>query len=151
MSSMRPELVLFTANGERFLPLEEWTGNPTLVLFYHTDCLGCTGRALPLAYRLSNAYPLLKLAVVHVDFPSRPIPEAEVQAVFTDGKAPFPIYHDQAATMYTQFQAEGTPQWLLFDASGALVNTIFGSQDNAQNRLSYALEELFPTESAEVN
>jgi hypothetical protein len=44
--------------------------------------------------------------------------------------------------VYDQFNAEGTPQWLLISEKGELFRSIFGSQDNAKNRLYYALESL---------
>jgi thioredoxin-related protein len=139
---MQTKLMFYTSDGEGFNPIEQWSDNPILLIFYHTDCLGCTGRALPLAYEFSKQYPQIKLLVVHVDFPTRLVSEEEIQAIFTDGKAPFLIYRDKNALMYQQFQAEGTPHWLMFDRNGDLRHSIYGSQENAQNRLFYALEEL---------
>ena len=49
---------------------------------------------------------------------------------------------DKQHKVYDQFNAEGTPQWLLITNRGELYRSIFGSQEGAQNRLSYAIETL---------
>ncbi|MCB9226602.1 MAG: TlpA disulfide reductase family protein [Chitinophagales bacterium] len=135
---------LKTFSGDSFNPLEAYKGEPILVLFYSTSCLGCTGRALPLAYKLSQENPNVKLVVVHVQFASMPFTQQEIMDIFTESKAPFPIYLDEDAINYHHFSAEGTPHWLLFDKNGKITHSIFGSQEGAQNRLLYALAELTP-------
>lgn len=133
---------LTTFDGDQFDPLETYTGKPVLIIFYHTSCLGCTGRALPLAYELSKQNPNVQLIVVHVEFKSMPCSKDEVLAIFTDQKPPFPIYFDNDAKNYVNFGAEGTPHWLLFNKTGNLTHSVFGSQEGAHNRLLYALAEL---------
>lgn len=134
-------LPVYTLEGLPVDPLREAAGSPTLVLFYHSACLGCTGRALPLAYQLSQEYKKLQLVVVHADFPSMPVSRDELLAIFTAAQPPFPIYRDPGAREYHRYEAEGTPHWLLFQADGTLSHSFFGSQKGAQNRLYYALEE----------
>ena len=131
-----------TMDGKLFEPIVNNPEKPVLILFYHTDCLGCTGRALPLAYQLSREFPDIQLVVVHVQFKSRPVSHDDILAVFTDKTPPFPIYLDENAAMYTKYEAEGTPHWLIFDSNGRLAHSIFGSMEGAQNRLYYALEEV---------
>lgn len=134
-------LVIQKTEGQQYRPLEENT-QPVLVLLYHTDCLGCTGRALPIAYQLSQEFPDIRLVVVHVQFANRAVSRENILAVFTENKPPFPIYLDENAAMYTKYEAEGTPHWLVFEEKGILAHSIFGSMDGAQNRLYYALEEI---------
>lgn len=134
--------VFQTMDGNLFQPVANNLSKPVLILFYHTDCLGCTGRALPLAYQLSREFPDIQLVVVHVQFKSRPVSRDDMLAVFTDKNPPFPIYLDENAAMYKKYEAEGTPHWLVFDKNGRLSHSIFGSMEGAQNRLYYALEEV---------
>lgn len=133
---------LRTLNGEDFNPLKAFEGQIILVIFYHSSCLGCTGRALPLAYQLSREYSSVQLVVVHVDFKNRETTVDEINSVFTDKTPPFEIYRDENAQNFYHYHAEGTPHWLLFDTEGRLSHSVFGSQENVQNRLYYALEEI---------
>lgn len=135
-------LAFWTLDGKLFHSVVHHHSNAVLILFYHTDCLGCTGRALPLAYKLSLEFPDIQLVVVHVQFKSRSLSKNDILAVFTDNTPPFPIYLDENAAMYTKYKAEGTPHWLLFDKNGRLAHSIFGSMEGAQNRLYYALQEV---------
>lgn len=117
--------------------------NQTLLLIiYNNDCLGCTGRAIPLAYEFQQKYPSIKVLGIHADFINREGTKSSIKSVFTSGENPFPIYIDEHHKVYDQFNAEGTPQWLLISKNGELFRSIFGSQDNAQNRLYYAIESL---------
>ena len=113
-----------------------------LLLIYNNDCLGCTGRAIPLAYEFQLQYPSIQVAAIHSDFKNREGNKENIKSIFTTGQIPFPIYIDQHHKVYDQFQAEGTPQWLLITTNGDLFRSVFGSQDNAKNRLFYALESL---------
>lgn len=113
-----------------------------LLIIYNNDCLGCTGRAIPLAYEFQQKHPKLQVAGIHADFPNREGTKENIKSVFTSGENPFPIYIDEQHQVYNQFNAEGTPQWLLITEKGELFRSIFGSQDNAQNRLYYALESV---------
>ena len=113
-----------------------------LLIIYNNDCLGCTGRAIPLAYEFQQKYPDIQVAGVHADFFNREGTKANIKSIFTNGENPFPIYIDKHHQVYDQFKAEGTPQWLLISEKGELFRSIFGSQDNAKNRLFYALESL---------
>ncbi|MDO6596649.1 redoxin domain-containing protein [Oceanihabitans sp. 2_MG-2023] len=113
-----------------------------LLLIYNNDCLGCTGRAIPLAYKLQQQYPNIQVAGIHADFMHREGTKENIKSIFTSGENPFPIYMDKSHKVYDQFQAEGTPQWLIISKNGELFRSVFGSQDNAQNRIFYALESL---------
>ena len=113
-----------------------------LLIIYNNACLGCTGRAIPLAYEFQQKYPSIQVAGIHADFINREGTKASIKSIFTSGENPFPIYIDKGHQVYDQFKSEGTPQWLLISKKGELFRSIFGSQDNAKNRLFYALESL---------
>ncbi|GAL01671.1 hypothetical protein JCM19314_1455 [Nonlabens ulvanivorans] len=122
--------------------IKQHSGKVQLLLIYNNDCLGCTGRAIPLAYEFQLQYPNIEVAAIHSDFTNREGTKENIKAIFTSGEIPFPIYIDQHHQVYDQFKAEGTPQWLLITKTGNLYRSVFGSQDNAKNRLFYALESL---------
>lgn len=113
-----------------------------LLIIYNNDCLGCTGRAIPLAYEFQQKYPTLQVIGIHSNFNNREATKASIKSIFTNGEIPFPIYIDEHHKVFDQFNAEGTPQWILISKKGELFRSIFGSQENAQNRLFYALESL---------
>ncbi len=117
----------------------------TLLLFYNNDCLGCTGRALPLAYEIASQYPQLQVLGIHSDFGERKGSAENIPQVFSSGVCPFPIYIDESHRLYDAFQCEGTPHWVLLDEQGMALLSVFGSQQNAQNRLFYRLMEIFGT------
>lgn len=119
-----------------------------LLILYNNDCLGCTGRAIPLAYEFQQNYPALQVLGIHSDFPNREGTKESIKSVFTSGEIPFPIYIDEHHQVFDQFKSEGTPQWLLITEKQELFRSIFGSQDNAQNRLYYAIESLVESDKA---
>lgn len=113
-----------------------------LLIIYNNTCLGCTGRAIPLAYEFQQKYPSIQVAGIHSNFVNKAATKASIKSIFTSGENPFPIFIDAHHEVFDQFNAEGTPQWLLISEKGELFRSIFGSQDNAKNRLYYALESL---------
>lgn len=120
----------------------EYKGKPLVLLFYNNDCLGCTGRAIPLAYQYQQTYPTLQVIGVHSNFRTNDISKEDIEGIFTIPELPFPIYIDKNHQVYDSFHCEGTPQWVLITKERKLYRSIFGSQLGAQNRLSYALEAL---------
>ena len=122
--------------------LIKYKGKPLLILIYNNQCLGCTGRAIPLAYEFQQRFENLQVIGVHSDFSKNKTTEQDIKSIFTIDELPFPIYLDREHKIYDTFQSEGTPQWLLVKGNGQLFRSFYGSQDSAQNRLMYALEEL---------
>jgi len=122
--------------------LEKYPNKPILLLFYNNACLGCTGRAIPLAYQFKQDYKNIEVIGIHSNFTSNDVSKKDILSIFTIKELPFPIYIDKNHKMYDFFNSEGTPQWILLTSKGEVYRSIFGSQDNAQNRLYYALENL---------
>lgn len=129
-------------NGHRVDLNQLYPSKNLLLVFYNNLCLGCTGRALPLAYELSKDFKEVQTLGIYVDFSKKEISEEEIREVFTIPTLPFPIYKDMDLNLYSRFQCEGTPHWILLNKDREVVNSIFGSQEGAQNRLFYALDEL---------
>ncbi len=112
-----------------------------LLLFYHTDCLGCTGRAIPFGYELAQKNTDINLVVIHADFKNRKRSIEEILDIFTAKEAPFPIFLDENAELYTTLHCEGTPHWIILNSEGEILHSIFGSQEGAQMKIHYSVDE----------
>jgi peroxiredoxin len=115
---------------------------PLLLIFYNNSCLGCTGRAIPLAYELQQNFLGVQVVGIHSNFGKEAVTESDIKSIFTIDHLPFPIYIDVDHKMYDFFESEGTPQWILLTQDGHLYRSIFGSQSGANNRLYYAIESV---------
>ncbi len=131
-----------TLDGVPVNLMERYEGKPLLVLFFNIRCLGCVGRAIPLAYDYSNEYENLNVVAIHTSFGKEVVTKDDIKNIFTTKELPFPIYFDIGQTNYVKFECEGTPHWIMFDSNGKLFRSFYGSQDGAQTRLMYALDEL---------
>jgi hypothetical protein len=129
-------------NGNQIDLIKKYQGKPILAIIYNNQCLGCTGRAIPLAYQLQEENVGVQVVGIHSNFTKIKVTENEIRSIFTIDELPFPIFLDEEHLVYDQFDSEGTPQWLLITKEGILSRSIFGSQEGAQNRLFYALEQL---------
>lgn len=122
--------------------LKKYPKQALLIIIYNNQCLGCTGRAIPLAYEFQQKHKEIQVLGIHTNFSNNKVTESDIKSIFTIDTLPFPIYLDEDRKVYDQFESEGTPQWLLINKNGTLFRSIFGSQEGAQNRLSYAIEEI---------
>jgi alkyl hydroperoxide reductase subunit AhpC len=129
-------------NGNQIDLIKEYQGKAILAIIYNNQCLGCTGRAIPLAYQLQKENLGIQVVGIHSNFTHTKVTENDIKSIFTIEELPFPIFLDAGHLVYDQFDSEGTPQWLLITKEGRLSRSIFGSQEGAQNRLFYALEQL---------
>jgi hypothetical protein len=129
-------------NGNQIDLIKEYQGKAILAIIYNNQCLGCTGRAIPLAYQLQKENVGIQVVGIHSNFTHTKVTENDIKSIFTIEELPFPIFLDEGHLVYDQFDSEGTPQWLLITKEGRLSRSIFGSQEGAQNRLFYALEQL---------
>jgi hypothetical protein len=129
-------------DGTQINLINKYTGKTLLIIIYNNQCLGCTGRAIPLAYQFQKDYPDIQVIGIHTNFNSSPVTGEDIKSIFTIDEIPFPIYIDPDNSVYQQFNSSGTPQWLIINKASLLTNSIFGSQEGAQNRLFYALEQL---------
>ena len=129
-------------NGNQIDLIKEYQGKAILAIIYNNQCLGCTGRAIPLAYQLQKENLGIQVVGIHSNFTHTKVTENDIKSIFTIEELPFPIFLDEGHLVYDQFDSEGTPQWLLITKEGRLFRSIFGSQEGAQNRLFYALEQL---------
>lgn len=136
------ELQIKTLDNVPIDLMKEYANSPLLIIFFNIRCLGCVGRAIPLAYKFMQEYEGLKVAGIHVSFGNETVTKNDIINIFTTPELPFPIYFDVERNNYQKFECEGTPHWLLITKEGYLFRTFFGSQEGAQTRLMYALDEL---------
>ncbi|WP_452601497.1 TlpA family protein disulfide reductase [Pontimicrobium sp. MEBiC06410] len=120
----------------------KYKNKPLLLLFYNNACLGCTGRAIPLAHKFKQDYKKIQVVGIHVNFGNAKTTKEEIKSIFTINNLPFPIYLDETKSVYDSFKCEGTPHWVIINKQGDVYRSIFGSQYGAQNRLYYAIESL---------
>lgn len=136
------EIKVRTLDGADINLIEEYSNNPLLVLFFNIRCLGCVGRAIPLAYDYSNEFKDLKVVAIHTSFGKEVVTKDDIINIFTTKELPIPIYFDIGQNNYEKFECEGTPHWIMITKDGDLFRSFYGSQDGAQTRLMYALDEL---------
>ena len=141
------ESILVTdLDGRELDLLTEYKDKALVLIIYNNSCLGCTGRAIPLAYDFQQNNPSIQVIGIHSDFGGTKTTKEAIKSIFTSGEVPFPIYMDENHQVFDQFESAGTPQWILITHKGELFRSIFGSQDGAQNRLFYAIDELVKSE-----
>ena len=141
------ESILVTdLDGRELDLLTEYKDKALVLIIYNNSCLGCTGRAIPPAYDFQQNNPSIQVIGIHSDFGGTKTTKEAIKSIFTSGEVPFPIYMDENHQVFDQFESAGTPQWILITPKGDLFRSIFGSQDGAQNRLFYAIEELIKSE-----
>ncbi len=128
------------SDSNAFFKESDFKAQPVLLLFYNNQCLGCTGRAIPFAFQLQQEFSC-RVVLIHSDF-GQPSTAKTIASIFTTKAIPFEIYRDEYHKLYDYFSCEGTPHWVLINQQAEVVQSIFGSQANAQNRLLYSLEEV---------
>ncbi len=119
-------------------------GNYSLLFFYNLGCTGCIGRGLPLAQRIQDLYPDLRVIGIHANFGRHSYSSEDILAEAKKQRLSLEQYLDQGHTTYDAFGAEGTPHWVLVSPKGKVYRSFFGSMQGTQVRLDYVLRELFP-------
>lgn len=128
-------------------PPTEW-GKPGLIMAFNLECAGCISRGIPFLKRMAVARgDALAIGLLHTSYGRRRLPREQVEPQLrrfaeSFARLPHPIALDLDGARAERWGAEGTPHWFVFDRHGALVRSVFGSQDNAQTRLEYLTQEL---------
>ncbi len=128
-------------------PPVEWR-KPGIVMFFNLECPGCISRGIPFLKQLVREYgDNLQAMTVHTAYGHKLYQRDEVlpqlEYFARDyAKLPFPVALDLSGELAQDWGVEGTPHWLVFDAKGEQIRSIYGSQDGARMRLEYLMEEL---------
>lgn len=121
---------------------------PGLVMFFNLECPACVSRGVPFLKKLARAFASkLVILMIHTSYSHKHYTRDEAVPTllhFADSFAaiPFPIALDLDGKIAESWGVEGTPHWLVFRSGGALLRSIYGSQENAQTRLEYLLGEV---------
>ena len=133
--------------GDPLPPPGRWE-RPGIVMFFNLECPGCISRGVPFLKRLTREHEgVFEVLMIHTAYGHRRFERDEVVPQLTHfagsfAKLPFPVALDLDSAIARHHGAEGTPHWLVFAAGGELLRSIYGSQENAQTRLTYLLDEL---------
>ncbi|MFC4639763.1 TlpA family protein disulfide reductase [Deinococcus hohokamensis] len=132
--------------GEPLAAPDTWL-RPGLVMTFNLECPGCVSRGIPFLKRLHGEFGgAVHLLAVHTSFGHRLLERGAVEPTLLKfardfARLPFPVALDLDGTLARSWQTEGTPHWLAFAPGGELLRSVYGSQDNAQTRLQYLLQE----------
>ncbi|MVN85551.1 TlpA family protein disulfide reductase [Deinococcus sp. HMF7620] len=127
-------------------PPTAWT-RPGLVMTFNLECPGCMSRGIPFLKRLHAEFgETAHLLAVHTSLGHRLLPREDVEPTLVKfardyARVPFPVALDLQGDFARAWRTEGTPHWLAFAPGGELLRSVYGSQENAQTRLQYLLEE----------
>ena len=133
--------------GEPVPPPERWEC-PGIVMLFNLECPGCIARGIPLLKRYAREHEgELEIVTIHTSYGHRRYERDEMVPQLTRfaesfARLPFPVALDLDGEIARARGAEGTPHWLFYAAGGEPLRSIYGSQENAQTRLAYLLDEL---------
>lgn len=134
-------------HGGPLPPPEAWT-RPGLVMVFNLECPACVSRGIPFLKRLHAEFgDRVELMALHTSRGHRLLPHEDVEPTLMHfardfARLPFPVALDVSGDLARTWGTEGTPHWFAFAPGGELVRSVYGSQENAQTRLAYLLEEL---------
>lgn len=133
-------------HGEPLPPPTAWE-HPGLVMVFNLECAGCVSRGIPFLGRLHAEHgDRVHLLALHTSRGHRLLPREDVEPTLVRfardfARLPFPVALDVSGDLALAWETEGTPHWLAFAPGGELLRSVYGSQENAQTRLAYLLEE----------
>lgn len=133
-------------HGDPVPPPTAWT-RPGLLMTFNLECSGCVSRGIPFLKRLHAEYGAeVVLLAVHTSLGHRRLAREDVEPTLVKfardfARLPFPVALDLDGSFARAWHTEGTPHWLAFAPGGELQRSVYGSQENAQTRLRYLLEE----------
>ena len=123
---------------------KDFKGKPLLILFFYLGCPGCTGRAIPFANKMVYEHgDKINVLGIHSNFEGPEYSDEDLVSTLKSLHARFPFFRDAGfATTFHDYQAAGTPHWVLVNKDGRVIRSIFGSDpDRALLRLDYAINE----------
>ena len=138
-----PSWKIESINDSKIPEFADFSCKPLLMLFFNIGCPACLGRAVPYALNLQKQFPELKLLGIHTRFEGREYPAEQIQLNLDRLKVDFSVVIDQGHQTWSDYEAGGTPHWVLINAKGEIEKSIFGSMPNSLQRLDYSLIEVF--------
>ena len=135
---------LESLNNEKVPYFTDFKGKPLLILFFYLGCPGCIARAIPFANRMVYEHgDTINVLGIHSNFEGPDYSDDDITTTLKSLYARFPFFRDSGlATTFHDYQAAGTPHWILVDKDSKVIRSIFGSDpDRALLRLDYAIIE----------
>lgn len=132
-------------NGMQVPEIAGFSGKPLLLLFFNLGCPGCKGRALPFANSMVVEYgKKINVVGIHTNFEGLDYSDEELIKAKETYYIRFPYFRDyNFNTTFINYEAGGTPHWVLSDNDLTPVYSIFGSDpNNALLRLELKIKEL---------
>jgi thiol-disulfide isomerase/thioredoxin len=132
-------------DGMQVPDITDFSGKPLLILFFNLGCPGCKGRALPFANRMVVEHgEKINVFGIHTNFEGIDYTDEELIKAKETYYIRFPYFRDfNFNTTFINYEAGGTPHWILTDKELNPVYSIFGSDpNNALLRLDLKIKEL---------
>lgn len=140
-----PDWSLEKIGGTIVPQLKDFKGKPLLILFFNLGCPGCKGRALPFANWVNLEYKdKINVVGIHTNFEGVDFTDEQLINCKSEFYLNFPYFRDKNYnTTFIDYEAGGTPHWILVDKDNHLNYSIFGSDpNNALLRLDLKIQEL---------
>lgn len=83
MQSKTEEIIVKSLDGNVINLREIYWGKPLLILFFNIQCLGCVGRAIPLAYDYLQEFKNLNVIAIHTTFGKEVVTKDDIINIFT--------------------------------------------------------------------
>ena len=122
----------------------DFKGKPLLILFFYLGCPGCTGRAIPFANKMVYEHgDKISVLGIHSNVEGPEYSDDDIIGTLNSLYVRFPFFKDAGfATTFHDYQAAGTPHWILVNKDSKVIRSIFGSDTNrGLLRLDYAINE----------
>lgn len=122
-----------------------YAGKPLVILFFNLGCPGCKGRAIPYANWLNLEFKdQINVVGIHTNFEGVDFSDQELIDCKSEFYINFEYFRDaNYNTTFIDYQAGGTPHWIITDKDLNVVYSIFGSDpNNALLRINLKIQEL---------
>lgn len=134
-----------TIDNTKVNSIYSYSGKPLVILFFNLGCPGCKGRAIPFANWLNIEYKnKINVVGIHTNFEGVDFTNQQLIDCKSEFNINFEYFRDyNYNTTFLDFEAGGTPHWIITDESLNIAYTIFGSDpNNALLRIDFKIQEL---------
>lgn len=125
--------------------VDHYLGKPLVILFFNLGCPGCKGRAIPFANWLNIEYrDKINVVGIHTNFEGVDFTDQQLIECKAEYYINFKYFRDaNYNTTFIDYEAGGTPHWVITDENLTVIYSIFGSDpNNALLRIELKIQEL---------
>lgn len=123
----------------------DFLGKPLIILFFNLGCPGCKGRAIPFANWINIEYKdKINVVGIHTNFEGVDFTNQQLIDCKQEYYINFEYFRDfNYNTTFLDYEAGGTPHWIITDENLEVIYSIFGSDpNNALLRIDLKIQEL---------